>query len=621
MDAICSCFAAWSTWCTLWVVTGALILIPAALNFARYKKKPKCLLRKIEWLRTFYVWLGALAFLGGTWAFFLPIAINSGFNKNDDGPVLRQLLIYTTGGLLGAITLGETRRKNDQEHMRQVHAERRSRYAKAIEQLADEKAPIRLGGVYTLAKLVDEWLADEKTLPSEEERHQEGQIIIDSLCAYIRSSFPLAERHDELTLSYEEYQQNRQGNQDLHSPQVIPLPKPKNAKQSREEFVRDKSLFQEEQEVRQTILSEIKNRLNGGTTKNKDGRDEIKPGTWSYFEYDFSNAVFFYDVDFEEVNFSGEIISFFAATFTQQANFPKTQFSEDVNFINTTFKDTVKFSEAKFLKDANFSNFSGLTDYSQKYITLRDDALMSVFEKKADFSKAEFKHKANFSCVKFSSSKEINDKNMETSFSGAIFNKADFSEAEFGTEPSTRPTSFTGAVFEKAACFKKTKFKENTIFTNSIFKTDADFCGAFFDIDSINFNYTIFMKNTNFSFSEFYYAKFREVIFIQDTDFSGATFQRDPHFNNAIFAKNNNFSRLNFKIFAHTINFHEAIFVYDAENEFDSKIATAKQNNTIIPKNALIFEAALVMSWIIQKINNYLQKINYPIQDESNTNP
>ena len=377
MDAICSCFAAWSTWCTLWAVTGALILIPAALNFARYKKKPKRLLRKIEWLRTFYVWLGALAILGGTWAFFLPIAINSGFNKNDDGPVLRQLLIYTTGGLLGAITLGETRRKNDQEHMRQVHAERRSRYAKAIEQLADEKAPIRLGGVYTLAKLVDEWLADEKTLPSEEERHQEGQIIIDSLCAYIRSSFPLAERHDELTLSYEEYQQNRQGNQDLHSPQAIPLPKPKNAKQSREEFIRDKSLFQEEQEVRQTILSEIEKRLNSNKDKDEDGKGEVKPGTWSYFEYDFSNTVFFYYAQFN-YSYFGNPSNFSGATFAQDAKFPRATFqdtcfyevtfAQDASFFRATFQDA-NFYEATFTQDADFSgttflqnvDFSGAT--------------------------------------------------------------------------------------------------------------------------------------------------------------------------------------------------------------------------------------------------------------------
>ena len=412
--------------CILAIVTVSLGIIASVLIFlsvVRYIRKSK----KVT-LRTFYVWLGMLAILGGTWAFFLPIAINSGFNKNDDGPVLRQLLIYTTGGLLGAITLGETRRKNDQEHMRQVHAERRSRYAKAIEQLADEKAPIRLGGVYTLAKLVDEWLADEKTLPSEEDRRQEGQIIIDSLCAYIRSSFLLAERYDELTLSYEEYQQNRQGNQDLHSPQVIPLPKPKNAKQSREEFVRDKSLFQEEQEVRKTILLEIKNRLNGGTTKNKDGRDEIKPGTWSYFEYDFSNAVFFYNVEFNEVNFSGKKTSFLETKFTQKAEFSGSIFNEITDFSgahfygeDATFSEKTDFSGAHFHSIANFS--------------------WAEFTGNANFFEAEFTGNANFSWAKFT----------KASFSSAKFTRdANFFEAEF-----TGSAGFSGATFEEKPIFER----------------------------------------------------------------------------------------------------------------------------------------------------------------------
>ena len=51
--------------------------------------------------------------------------------------------------------------KNEQDHIRQVHAERRSRYTTAIEQLSSDKASIRLGGVYTLVGLVDEWLADD----------------------------------------------------------------------------------------------------------------------------------------------------------------------------------------------------------------------------------------------------------------------------------------------------------------------------------------------------------------------------------------------------------------------------------------------------------------------------
>ena len=455
----------------LWFVTVPLGIIAIGLIFlsvARYIRKSK----KVT-LRTFYVWLGMLAILGGTWAFFLPIAINSGFNKNDDGPVLRQLLIYTTGGLLGAITLGETRRKNDQEHMRQVHAERRSRYAKAVEQLADEKAPIRLGGVYTLAKLVDDWLDDEKTLPSEKERRQEGQIIIDSLCAYIRSSFLLAERYDELTLSYEEYQQNRQGNQDLHSPQVIPLPKPKNAKQSREEFVRDKSLFQEEQEVRKTILLEIKNRLNGGTTKNKDGRDEIEPGTWSYFEYDFSNAVFFYDVNFNEVNFSGKKTSFLETKFTQKAEFSGSIFNEITDFSgahfygeDATFSEKTDFSGAHFHSIANFSwaEFTGNANFFEAEFTGNANFSWAKFTK-ASFSSAKFTRDANFSWAEFTGDANFSmaEFTKKANFSNAKFTDAHFFEAEF-----TGSAGFFEAEFTGSAGFSGATFEEKPIFERAL---------------------------------------------------------------------------------------------------------------------------------------------------------
>lgn len=122
-------------------------------------------------------------------------------------------LLYVSGGIIAILTLLQTswknqvdRRKidaditknkqdaakNERDHIRQVHAERRSRYAKAVEQLADKEATIRLGGIYTLTGLVDEWLADETA--STEERYKEGQVIINNLCAYIRSPFLLADK-------------------------------------------------------------------------------------------------------------------------------------------------------------------------------------------------------------------------------------------------------------------------------------------------------------------------------------------------------------------------------------------------------------------------------------------
>ena len=448
----------------LCLVTVSLIFALLILHLVRYYKKPK-------WLRMFYIWLGALAILGGTWAFFLPIAINSGFNKNEDGPVLRQLLIYTTGGLLGAITLGETRRKNDQEHMRQVHAERRSRYAKAIEQLADEKAPIRLGGVYTLAKLVDEWLADEKTLPSKEERHQEGQIIINSLCAYIRSSFPLAERHDELTLSYEKYKQKCQDkNQEIHSPLRIPLLKPKNTKatntkQSHEEFVRDKSLLREEQEVRKTILSEIKKRLNGGKTKNKDGRPEIKPGTWSYFKYDFSNTVFFYDIEFNEVNFSGKKTFFSATKFIRKANFSEATFHEVTDFFGAEFTRSANFFWATFYRDANFSKakFTRSANFS-----------WATFSQETNFFKAKFTRGANFSEAKFAQ-----DLNLKGRIAALLFFYPDKTKRYISTK-----TNFSRTIFSRDANFFKAKFTRGANFSVATFARGANFSVATFALNA-----------------------------------------------------------------------------------------------------------------------------------------
>ena len=425
----------------------------------------------------FYITLVLVAVIGGGCAFTLPYHFQ---REGDNIWSLRQAILAATGGVLAILTLWENRRKNiqekeknDQDHTRQVHAERRARYAKAIEQLADDKSAIRLGGVYTLAKLVDDWLDDEKTLPSMEKRRQEGQIIIDSLCAYIRSSFPLAERHDELNLSYEEYQQKYQDKnqvtQSVENSADNSTPKAKHqdnkqSSQSREEFVRDKSLFREEKEVRQTILSEIKKRLNGGEVKRENGKNEIKPGTWSYFEYDFLNTVFFYRVGFRNsyfgtsLNFSGvkftEFVNFSGVKFTKgadfylSADFSRAKFTEFVNFSEAEFTEFVNFSEAEFTKGADFYLSA---DFSRAKFT------------EADFSRAEFTGSVHFSWAKFT----------EADFSRATFTwNADFSGATF-----TRNADFSGATFTRNADFSGAKFTEAS-FSEAIFEHIPIFRGT-----------------------------------------------------------------------------------------------------------------------------------------------
>ena len=297
----------------------------------------------------FYAWIIGIAVLGGTWAFFLPIAINSGFGKDDDGAALRQALIYTTGGILGVITLGETHRKNtlektknDQDHTRQVHAERRSRYTTAVEQLSSDKASIRLGGVYTLVGLVDEWLSDEKTTPTLEERRKEGQVIINNLCAYIRSPLPLAERAEQLDKDYAKDLQN-DFDGDIEKFDA-----------NKRAFARDKAALEEERQVRESIIKEIHERL----------QDFGALGLWSEFDYDFSNAHFFYPIVFTNSYFDASS-RFFGATFTQGAYFSEATFTH-ANFSGTTFTQGAYFSRATFTQGAYFSEatFTERTDFS-----------------------------------------------------------------------------------------------------------------------------------------------------------------------------------------------------------------------------------------------------------------
>jgi hypothetical protein len=135
------------------------------------------------WSRNwFYTALISIAIVGSFCAFCLPLLISEPFRPGDSVATLRQAILAATGGVLAMLTLWENRRKNLQEkdkndldHTRQVKAERRSRYAKAIEQLAHEKGTIRIGGVYTLVKLVDEWMSDKKQYLMQQNAKKKGK--------------------------------------------------------------------------------------------------------------------------------------------------------------------------------------------------------------------------------------------------------------------------------------------------------------------------------------------------------------------------------------------------------------------------------------------------------------
>ena len=290
--------------------------------------------------------------------------------------------------------------KNEQDHIRQVHAERRSRYTTAIEQLSSDKASIRLGGVYTLVGLVDEWLADDKTIPNIEERRKEGQVIINNLCAYIRSPFLLAERTEQLNEPYaKDLQKNFGGDIEKFN-------------EDKQYFAQEKAALEEERQVRQSIIKEIREHLS---------KNYSESSSWSDFDYDFSHAHFFYPVNFNNSYFGTSIVNFSGATFTQ-ADFIGVTFAW-TNFIGVTFA-WADFFRAKFTQEAYFSEAT---------FTERADFSEAKFTQEAYFSEATFTERADFSGAIFHSEPSFTDVLGKARFS----HKVDPESYSFGVDPDS----------------------------------------------------------------------------------------------------------------------------------------------------------------------------------------
>ena len=449
----------------------------------------------MTWFEKAFPWLlvGGAA-LGLVLMIFLPVIF---FQEKTAEQLLAQsnlrlALLYTTGGAIAALGLLETYRKNtndrtkanadinaalkNQEHQTKVlkeqirqfddnafkerKAERRERYTKAVEQLGDEKAPIRMGGVYTLVGLVDEWL-EEKSL-SDDERFKEGQVIINNLCAYIRSPFTLASHYDELS-------------QDSPTPEGI-------YKDKKEEFYIDKAILDSEADVRLSIIKEIHDRI--------QGPDKNTPGAWSDFEYDFSGSTFFYPIDLTN-SYYAKPINFSGSTYQGGANFSDSTYRDEAYFGGSTYQGGANFSDSTYKDVADFggSTYQGRADFSRSTYQWAS-FIGSTYQGWAYFSDSTYKSWAYFtdSTYQWASFNDSTYKSWayfsdstyenETNFSGSIF----YQETYFGEDGYSNSSScFTN----RAPQFYDKKKRKNTLFgsPNNDFAVDID-KGYPIDLDS-----------------------------------------------------------------------------------------------------------------------------------------
>ena len=486
---------------------------------AKAQENPWYIQHFIKLLIGFGLGGGAVAILL-PWMLWLLCGMSSGSSDQ-----LRLHLLYVTGGIIAVLTLLQTNwknqgdrlkidadikkneqdaEKNERNHIRQVHAERRSRYTKAVEQLADEKATVRLGGIYTLVGLVDEWLADE-SLQEESDRFKEGQVIVNSLCSYIRSPFPLA-------LKAEMFEGDSEPD-DYEG-----------------DFSKDQAAFREEQDVRRTVFVEISKR-SSTLAESEKGEVTVTSSAWSSFEFDFSRAPIFYPLK----NLTIEQGNFASTRFYGKADFWGAKFIRDADFRNTKFTRDADFWGAEFAGNADFqyAEFAGYAGFGKAKFTGYISFGGAEFTGNISFGGAEFTGNISFRGAEFTGNADFGD--------AYLGNVKFVGDADFGNAKFTRDAYFRNAKFVGDADFGNTKFTRNADFQYAKFTRNADFWEAEFTGDT-DFWEAEFIGNAHFLGAKLIgNAHFLGAKFTGNADFGNTKFTGNAGFGNAKFTRNAHF--------------------------------------------------------------------------------
>jgi Pentapeptide repeats (9 copies) len=219
-------------------------------------------------------------------------------------------------------------------------------YTKAVEQLGNDKAPVRLGGLYALERLAQDNPAHRQT-------------IVNVICAYLRMPFsPTASAGKP-------------------EPKATEDPaEPATEAEPRADASGD--IWQQERQVRLTAQRILAEHLRDDRAEDKRSTDPPSPRFWPDIRLDLAGATLInfdledcvmVDVNFEGATFSG-VAAFEEATIRGTAWFLGATFTGGAGFVAVTFRDAffddatfwgVSFIAAKFRRVASFNHatFSG----------------------------------------------------------------------------------------------------------------------------------------------------------------------------------------------------------------------------------------------------------------------
>jgi Pentapeptide repeats (9 copies) len=363
-------------------------------------------------------------------------------------------------------------------------------YTKAVDQLASDKATVRLGGLYTLEGLAQDNPAHRQT-------------IVNVICAYLRMPF---------------------------SPTApASKPEPEDAKGQKERGTENETEadgigcpWQQERKVRLTAQRILGDHLRDDRAKDQRSTDPPSSRFWKNIRLDFTGATL---IDFNLVNGVMANANFYRAAFSGNASFGGAGFSGDALFDGAAFSGNASFGGAGFSGDALFDGaaFGGNARF--------DGAAFSGI---AGFRRAAFSGDARFRRAAFSSVAGFG----EAAFSGdARFDKATFGGgASFGEATFSGDARFGKAAFTSVAWFRKATFSGDARFGGATFSSDAWFDNATFSrsasFDEATFSGDAWFHNATFSRS----ASFDEAAFSRDAWFDKATFSGDVWFDEAAFS-------------------------------------------------------------------------------------
>jgi uncharacterized protein YjbI with pentapeptide repeats len=350
--------------------------------------------------------------------------------QNDARTTLLQglgaLLVLTGAGIGATVTLRQVRATRDQ--IRETATASRNqlklseqglvtdRYTRAVEQLGHEKAPVRLGALYSLEHLA-------------QDNPEYRQTVVDVVCAYLRMPYIPPARSD--------LDATHVGQAVSPAEDGIPAAHP----------VPGQSPAQEELQVRQTAQHRLADHLRchpGTSGQDAELHEPSQQNFWPGISLDLTGAIL---IDFNFAQVSVIQAWFDGATFRGDARFNNATFKDDTRFNAVTFQGRAEFGEATFQGGARF-----------------DEA---AFQRGAWFTEAAFQGYAWFSKAIFQRGAEFG----EATFQGdARFNKATFQNI----------TGFNKATFHGYAWFYKATFESVTTFSDTTFQGDARFNEATF---------------------------------------------------------------------------------------------------------------------------------------------